>query len=127
MSGWASCTDRALPSSAPQSRSSESRCPRPKAASTPVIAPRAGAAPEVVCEGTTGILLERIDPGSIAWAVRAVASRGFDANAYRVSVERFGERRFLEALHGVLSEEQTVADPACRRALVRAETARGAA
>jgi glycosyltransferase involved in cell wall biosynthesis len=98
-----------------------------QAAGTPVIAPRAGGAAEIVGDGTTGILLERVDPGSISDAVRAVASRGFKPNACRVSAERFGERRFLDALHAVLSEERPAAGPASGRALLRAQTARGAA
>jgi glycosyltransferase involved in cell wall biosynthesis len=76
-----------------------------QACGTPVIAPRAGGALEIVEEGRTGILVERPDPESIAAAARASRSAALDPAVCRGSAERFSEQRFLAALERVLAEE----------------------
>jgi len=76
-----------------------------QACGTPVIAPRAGGALEIVEEGRTGILVEHPDPESIAAAVRRLGSEPLDPAACRTSAERFSEQRFLAALDRVLAQE----------------------
>ncbi len=78
-----------------------------QACGVPVIAARAGGAPEVVRERVTGILLDRPSPRSIGESVRALEGAGFAPQACRESAVRFSEERFTEAIDGVLSEELT--------------------
>jgi glycosyltransferase involved in cell wall biosynthesis len=75
------------------------------ATGTPVIAPRAGGAMEIVDDGKTGILLDEVTPESLTQAVRAVEGMSFDAEACRGLAERFGENRFLVELDRIVSEE----------------------
>jgi glycosyltransferase involved in cell wall biosynthesis len=83
-----------------------------QATGAPVIAPRLGGALEIVQDGTTGILLDRVDPRSIADAVRAVVGLRFDRLACRESAERFGESRFVSSLEHVVNEEMALAEAA---------------
>jgi glycosyltransferase involved in cell wall biosynthesis len=76
-----------------------------QACGIPVIAARAGGAPEVVRERVTGILLDRPDPRAIAESVRALGSAGFQPRACRESAVRFAEERFSWAIDRVLHEE----------------------
>jgi len=62
------------------------------ASGTPVIAPREGGALEIVADGETGILLDRIDIRSVAAAMQAVASRRPEPHACRAAAERRGQR-----------------------------------
>lgn len=80
-----------------------------QATGTPVIAPRRGGALEIVWDGVSGILLDRIDPRSIAEAVRGVVDSQFDRSACRESAERFGEPTFVSKLERVVSEEWALA------------------
>ena len=80
-----------------------------QATGTPVIAPRAGGALEIVRDGETGILLDRGEPADIAAAVRALDGRSFSPAACRAAGERFSEGRFLEAFARVLAEERVLA------------------
>lgn len=75
------------------------------ACGVPVIAPRAGGACEIVDDPATGILLDRLDAGSVAAAVRGVALRAFDPEACRASAERFAEERFVARMEQVIAEE----------------------
>jgi glycosyltransferase involved in cell wall biosynthesis len=75
------------------------------ACGTPVIAPRAGGALDIVSDGRTGLLLDRIDPESIAAAVRELGQRSFEWQDCRRSADRFSERRFIDRLDRVLVEE----------------------
>jgi glycosyltransferase involved in cell wall biosynthesis len=76
-----------------------------QACGVPVIAARAGGAPEVVRDRVTGILLDRPDSRSIAESIRALDSAAFQPRACRESAERFAEERFTRAIDRVLSEE----------------------
>lgn len=76
-----------------------------QATGTPVIAPRAGGALEIVSDGRTGILLDRPEPRSIAQAVRAVDVTALDPCACRESAERFAQAHFTEAMDRILEEE----------------------
>lgn len=82
------------------------------AAGTPVIAPNAGGACEIVEDGVTGLLLERLDANSLARAVEAAARHSFSPSACRASAERFAEHRFTAALDRVLDEELALAGQA---------------
>jgi glycosyltransferase involved in cell wall biosynthesis len=79
------------------------------AAGTPVIAPNAGGAREIVEEGVTGLLLDRFDAGSLASAVETAARHRFSSSGCRASAERFAEHRFTAALDRVLGEELALA------------------
>ncbi len=82
------------------------------AAGTPVIAPNAGGAREIVDDRVTGLLLDRFEANSLAAAVEAAAHHPFDPAACRVSAERFAEHRFITALDRVLDEELALAGDA---------------
>lgn len=76
------------------------------ACGTPVIAPRAGGALDIVRDGETGILLDRADAASIRAAVgRATASWRASPELCRTSAERFSEARFAAGLERVVAEE----------------------
>jgi glycosyltransferase involved in cell wall biosynthesis len=80
-----------------------------QACGVPVIAPRAGGALDVVRDGETGILVDRLDGRSLAEAVRALDSRPPDQAACRASAERFAEERFVAQLERVIDEERAAA------------------
>lgn len=79
------------------------------ATGTPVIAPNAGGACEIVEDGVTGLLLDRLDARSLARAVEAAGRHRFDPSACRASAERFAERRFTASLDRLLGEELAIA------------------
>lgn len=79
------------------------------ACGTPVIAPNAGGAREIVDDPRTGVLVERADPASLADAVGTLARTGFDPGACRRSALRFAEERFLATFARVLAEERALA------------------
>ena len=81
------------------------------ATATPVIAPRAGGALEIVDDGLTGILLDRVEPREITAAVRAVSERSFVHDALLASAERFSVARFLSGIDAVIAEERERANP----------------
>ena len=68
----------------------------------PVIGPRAGGTGEIVDDGQTGVLFDRVDPDSVARAVRRFLLTDIDPSTCRRSGERFSEERFLAALEPVL-------------------------
>jgi glycosyltransferase involved in cell wall biosynthesis len=76
-----------------------------QATGTPVIAPRAGGALEIVADGETGLLLDSPSPQTIAEAVRTIGELRLDPDACRASAERFSEERFLAATERVIEEE----------------------
>jgi glycosyltransferase involved in cell wall biosynthesis len=76
-----------------------------QACGTPVIAPRAGGAIDIVHDAETGLLLDRIDPRSLAAAVRELDRHSCDPRACRASAERFSEQQFIARLDQVLAEE----------------------
>jgi glycosyltransferase involved in cell wall biosynthesis len=71
----------------------------------PVVAPRAGGACEIVDDPATGILVQSVDAGSLARAVRAVGDRSFDPDACRASAERFSRDRFVDSMERVVADE----------------------
>jgi glycosyltransferase involved in cell wall biosynthesis len=75
------------------------------ACGTPVIAPRAGGACEIVENPRTGILLDQVDAQSLIAAVRRVTTHGFDPEACRDSAERFSEALFIERMERIVAEE----------------------
>jgi glycosyltransferase involved in cell wall biosynthesis len=77
------------------------------ATGTPVVAPRAGGAMEIVADGETGILLDEVTPESVTQAIRTFEDMRFDPQACRGAAERFGEERFLSELDRVMTEELT--------------------
>lgn len=76
-----------------------------QACGTPVIAPRAGGALDIVRDEETGLLLERIDARSLAAAVRELDRRSFEPRACAASAERFSEERFIAGFDQVLADE----------------------
>lgn len=83
-------------------------------AGTPVIAPRAGGAREIVVDGETGVLLPEMSPRAVAEAVRALRTRRFAPAACRAAAERFSEERFVSRLREVVAEERTRARDSAR-------------
>jgi glycosyltransferase involved in cell wall biosynthesis len=81
------------------------------ATGTPVIAPRAGGALEIVNDRETGILLRTPDPRSIAEAVRAITAHPLDPRPCRASAERFSQGRFGEAMDHILRDELAAGGP----------------
>jgi glycosyltransferase involved in cell wall biosynthesis len=79
------------------------------ACGTPVIAPRAGGALEIVSDGESGVLLDRFDGPSLAAAVRRLDRHPVDPAACRESAERFSEDRFVTALERIVDEERLAA------------------
>jgi glycosyltransferase involved in cell wall biosynthesis len=75
------------------------------ACGVPVIAPRAGGATDIVDDPATGFLLDRVDPRSVAAAVRGFSSLALDPAACRASGERFAEEHFAAGIERVLAEE----------------------
>jgi glycosyltransferase involved in cell wall biosynthesis len=75
------------------------------ACGTPVVAPRAGGALEIVADGATGLLVDRLDAESVRSAVRAIRGRAFDARELRASAERFSVDRFASRMDAILAEE----------------------
>jgi glycosyltransferase involved in cell wall biosynthesis len=73
-----------------------------QAAGVPVVAPRAGGAGEIVLDGETGVLLDSVDPGSIARAVERLESLPVEPQACRRSAERFSEERFVAEIGRLL-------------------------
>lgn len=83
-----------------------------QACGTPVIAPRAGGALDIVCDGETGLLLDHVDARSIRAAVTVVATRWHaSAQRCRANAERFGEERFFSTLGRVVGEELAALSP----------------
>jgi glycosyltransferase involved in cell wall biosynthesis len=74
-----------------------------QACGTPVIALRAGGALEVVRHGSSGLLLERTDPASLADAVRALEREPLDPADCRASAARFGVNAFVDGFERVLT------------------------
>jgi glycosyltransferase involved in cell wall biosynthesis len=75
-----------------------------QATGLPVIAPRAGGANEVVHDGETGILLDDVEPSSVARAVRQIERLAIDPATCRLSAQRFSEERFVEQLEDLLED-----------------------
>jgi glycosyltransferase involved in cell wall biosynthesis len=80
-----------------------------QACGVPVIAPRAGGALEIVRDGVTGILLDRVGPGEIAAAVKSLRGRAANVDACRAAAVRFDEARFLDRFERIVGEELALA------------------
>jgi glycosyltransferase involved in cell wall biosynthesis len=85
-----------------------------QASGAPVVAPRAGGALEIVSDGETGLLIDRVDVAGVRAAVRDVTARSFDAPAVRASGERFSAERFVERIEAVVDYEHARARSATR-------------
>lgn len=79
------------------------------ACGTPVIAPRAGGACDIVDDPATGLLLDGLDDRSLAAAVADTRRSEFDPSACRASAERFAQERFVAGLERVVDEELSAA------------------
>lgn len=79
------------------------------ACGVPVVAPRDGGALEIVEDGRTGVLVDRVEPRELVAALDAVRALAPPPGACRASVERFDERRFTERLGAILAEERALA------------------
>jgi glycosyltransferase involved in cell wall biosynthesis len=73
----------------------------------PVVGPRAGGTGEIVDDGQTGVLFDRVDSGSVGAAIRHAMECEFDPATCRRSAERFSEDRFVAELEPIL-RRQTV-------------------
>ena len=78
-----------------------------QATGTPVIAPRAGGAVDIVEDGSTGWLVEPNDIDALRQAIRHAAVEQLDPDPIRRHAERFSRERFraamqaeVESLHG---------------------------
>ena len=74
-----------------------------QACGTPVIAPRAGGALDIVRDGVTGLLLDRADARSVADAVRRVPVGS--GESCRANAQRFREDRFVSAIRRIVHEQ----------------------
>jgi len=70
-----------------------------QACGTPVVAPRAGGALDIVDDGVTGRLVDGQSPSELAAALHDLPD---DPGACRASAARFAEERFVDRLGGVL-------------------------
>ena len=95
-----------------------------QACGTPVVAPRAGGALDIVEDGLTGRLVEDACAHTLAAALRDVRQ---DPVACRRSGERFGERRFVARLDEVLYAAAASTAAAARASGLRASTPPAAA
>ena len=85
-----------------------------QASGLPVIAPCEGGAAEIVRDGETGVLLDRVTPLAIAAAVRELERRPADPSACRASGARFATKRFIQGIEDVVGEESERAGTATR-------------
>lgn len=82
------------------------------ACGTPVIAPHAGGARDIVDRAATGVLVDDLDHRSLADTVASIDDADFDPVACRASAERFAEERFVTRINQVLDEELRAAGDA---------------
>ena len=76
-----------------------------QACGTPVIAPRAGGALDIVRDGETGVLLDQADARSIAHAVgRIAATDAISSDRCRASAERFRAERFAVTISRIVDD-----------------------
>jgi glycosyltransferase involved in cell wall biosynthesis len=73
------------------------------ACGVPVIAPRAGGSGEIVDDGATGVLLERVGAADVVAAIRRLEKLEIDRSACRRAAERYSEERFVEQLGRVIA------------------------
>ena len=80
-------------------------CVESLASGRPVIALRRGGAPEIVEDGSTGVLFDSPTPASLIDAVRRAEATVFDANSLRAAAGRFDVSRFRERMRSIVDEE----------------------
>jgi glycosyltransferase involved in cell wall biosynthesis len=91
-----------------------------QAAGRPVIALREGGVRETLIEGVTGAFFDEPDPDALAAAVEGFDAGAVDPLACVRNAERFGTRRFAEAMTAVVAAARhEPADRRERRAHVR--------
>ncbi|MGV3758321.1 MAG: glycosyltransferase, partial [Actinomycetota bacterium] len=79
------------------------------AAGTPVVAPAAGGAVDIVEDGVTGVLYDPDDTEGLSTALARVADLPVDAAVMREASARFAEARFADAMTELV--ERAVAAP----------------
>ena len=79
-------------------------CAEALASGAPVVALRAGGAPEIVRGGVDGALVDEATPEAFADGVRRVEREAFDADALRESARRFDVSRFRDRITHVVAE-----------------------
>ncbi len=78
-----------------------------QACGTPVVGLRRGGLLETVIDGSTGVLVDEVDPRVLADAVRR--AERLDGAAARANAVRFGERRFVREMRAWVAEEADAA------------------
>ncbi|MFN2520186.1 MAG: glycosyltransferase [Candidatus Limnocylindria bacterium] len=79
-------------------------CAEALASGAPVVALRAGGAPEIVRDGIDGALVDDAAPEAFAEKVRGVERASFSAAALRESARRFDMSRFRERVAAIVAE-----------------------
>ena len=77
-------------------------CAEALASGTPVVALARGGAPEIVRDGTDGILVAEPEPEAFAAAVREAERTGFDHLRLRESARRFDRQLFEERIRAIV-------------------------
>jgi glycosyltransferase involved in cell wall biosynthesis len=78
-------------------------CVEALAAGAPVVALRAGGAPEIVRDGVDGILFDAPDPAQLEAAVGRAEAMRWDPRALRESARRFDLPRFRERVQAIVA------------------------
>ncbi|MDP9265770.1 MAG: glycosyltransferase [Chloroflexota bacterium] len=79
-------------------------CAEALASGAPVVALRAGGAPEIVRDGIDGVLVDAATPQAFAAAVHHVERETFPAARLRESARRFDVSRFRERVRAIVAE-----------------------
>ena len=83
-------------------------CVEALAAGAPVVALRAGGAPEIVRDGIDGVLFDAPDPALVEAAVQRAESTRWDPRALKQSARRFDLPRFQERIRELVNDAARV-------------------